>query len=184
MWVFTGTFDHSWWRLSYGYRGDNPYVVDMVTNLLFHSFGMPLIDDIHARREARRVLYHFQAQKLLVLAMMEWADSFGANIIPLNDRLKELEGEVGKARGLYVNQEYGATISFMESMSADIIGITEEAVRLKNEAMTWVYMIEYLVVTSTTLTSGYIVWSLMVKRRRYRSVDTTRLRMIYEEGKI
>ena len=94
------------------------------------------------------------------------------------------EGEVGKAMGLYVNQEYDATISFMESMSTDIIGITEEAVRLKNEAMTWVYIIEYLVVTSTTLLSGYIVWSLMVQRRRYRSVDTTKLRMIYEDGKI
>ena len=184
MWVFTGTFDHSWWGLSYVYEGNNPYVVDMVTNLLFYSLGMPLIDDIHARREARRVLYHFQAQKLLVLSMMEWADNFGANIIPLNDKLKELEGEVGKAVGLYVNQEYDAAISFMESISTDVIGITEEAVRLKNEAMTWVYIIEYLVVTSTTLLSGYIVWSFMVKRSKYRSVDTTKLRMIYEDGKI
>jgi hypothetical protein len=63
----------------------------------------------------------------------------------------------------------------MESMSADIIGITEEAVRLKNEAMAWIYVIEYLVVTSTTLLSGYIVWSLMIQRSRYRTVDTTKL---------
>jgi len=182
MWIFTGTFDHSWWALSYGYKGDNPYVIDMVTNLLFHSFGMPLIEDIHARREARRVLYHFQAQKLLVLHMIEWADRFGANLIPLNDKLKELELEVGKARGLYVNQEYDATISFMESMSSEIIGITEEAVRLKNEAMAWVYVIEYLVVTSTSMVAGFAVWSLMVQRSRYRTVDTTRLRIINEDG--
>ena len=175
MWIFTGTFDHPWWGLSYAYEGNNLYVVDMVTNLLFHSFGMPLIDDIHTRREARRVLYHFQAQKLLVLHMMEWADAFGANIIPLNNKLKELEGEVGKAMALYVNQEYDATISFMESMSADIIGITGEAVRLKNEAMAWIYLIEYLVVTSTSLMAGFVLWSLMVQRSRYRTVDTTKL---------
>jgi hypothetical protein len=183
MWVFTGTFDAPWWGLSYGSGGNNPYVVDMVTNLLFHSFGMPLIDDIHARREARRVLYNFQAQKLLVLSMMEWADAFGANIIPLNDKLTELEMEAGKAMGLYVDQEYDATISFMESMSADIIGITEEAVRLKNEAMAWVYAIEYMVVTSTSLVSGFVVWSLMIQRSKYRTVDSTRLRIFNEDGK-
>jgi hypothetical protein len=181
MWIFTGTFDAPWWGLSYGSGGNNPYVVDMVTNLLFHSLDIPLIDDIHARREARRVLYHFQAQKLLVLSMMEWADNFGANIIPLNDRLKELEREAGKAMELYVDQEYDATISFMESMSADIIGITEEAVRLKNEAMTWVYIIEYLVVTSTTLLSGFAAWSLMVQRRVYHEVGTSRLSLTYED---
>ncbi|MBU7004505.1 MAG: hypothetical protein HXS50_02975, partial [Theionarchaea archaeon] len=108
----------------------------------------------------------------------------GANIIPLNDKLKQLEIEAGEAMGLYVGQEYEATVSFMESMSSEIIGITEEAVRLKNEAMAWVYVIEYLVVTSTSMMAGFLVWSLMVQRSRYRTVETTKLRMIYEDGKI
>jgi hypothetical protein len=176
MWVFTGCFDAPWWGLAYGPRDHNPYVVDLVTNLLFHSLDIPLISDVHARREARRVLAGFQAQKLLVLHMMEWADNFGANILPLSERLTALEAEAQGAVDFYLEQDYVMTISHMESMNDKIIEITDHAVRLKNEALAWVYVTEWLVVSSVGMVAGVAVWSLMVRRRVYREVGATRLR--------
>ena len=54
----------------------------------------------------------------------------------------------------YVKQEYDATISFMNSMTDRIIGITDEVVRLKNQALFWVYMSEWLSVSGVSLSSG------------------------------
>jgi hypothetical protein len=176
MWVFTGTFDAPWWGLVYGSAGDNPYAIDMLTNLLFYSLDMPLIQDIHGRREARTVLSTFQARKLLALHVMEWADKFGANILPLSQQVIVVEAEAEEAMEHYIEQDYAGTVTAMEAMSQTILKITEEAVRLKNETMAWIYASEWLVVSSTSLITGTVIWGLLVRRRMYRKAGSTRLR--------
>jgi hypothetical protein len=176
MWIFTGTFNAPWWGLVYGSGGENPYAIEMLTNLLFHSLDLPLISDIHARREARTVLSTFQARKLLALHVMEWADTFGANILQLADDLSVVEQDAQTAMEYYVEQDYAATVSYMESMSERVIALAEEAVRLKNEAMAWVYISEWLIVSGISLVAGSSLWSLMIRRRLYREAGSTRLR--------
>ena len=176
MWVFTGTFDPPWWGPAYGVASENSHAIDMLTNLLFHSLDLPLIDDIHARREARTVLVTFQAKKLLALSLMEWADTFGANVLPLLRLLTDVEKEAEAAIGYYIDQNYDSTVSFMESMDAKVITITEDAVRLKDRAMAWVYASERLAVSGVSLVSVTMTWSLMVRRRMYRQAGSTRLK--------
>jgi hypothetical protein len=176
MWIFTGRFDPPWWGLMHRYSGRNPYAIDIAANIVFYSMDLPLIADIFARREARALLSSFQTSKLLVIHMMEWADNFGANILPLSERLTIVEEEAQEAMEFYVEQEYDAAISFMDSMTDRIIGITDEAVRLKNQALFWVYVSEWLAVSGVSLCTGTVLWHLMVRRRMYRTVGSTRLR--------
>ncbi len=77
----------------------------MMTNLILYSLDRPLIADIQARRGARHLISTFTGQKLLVLSMMEWADNFGANILPLADRLQEAEELVEVVVDLYLEQD-------------------------------------------------------------------------------
>jgi hypothetical protein len=42
----------------------------------------------------------------------------------------------------------------------------------------WVYIIEWFVAVSTLFISGFILWTLMVRRRLYREIDATRLKAI------
>ncbi len=58
-----------------------------------------------------------------------------------------VEEDAEQAMEYYVEQDYPRTVSHMESMSEKVIAITEEAVRLRNEAMVWVYLSEWLAVT-------------------------------------
>jgi hypothetical protein len=176
MWIFTGRFDPPWWGLMHRYSGRNPYAIDIAANIVFYSMDMPKITDIFARRQARAMLSSFKTSKLLVIHMMEWADNFGANILPLSERLTAVEEEAQEAMEFYVEQEYDATISFMDSMADGIIDITDEAVRLKNQALFWVYISEWLVVSGVSLSTGTALWHLMVRRRIYRAVGSTRLR--------
>lgn len=169
-WVVAHIFD-SWWD-----QFNNPYALDVATNMIFYSMGMPLISDINARKEARRLFATFQGQKSLILSMMEWSENLGANILPLSQRLTAVEVQMGQAIDSYVVQDYSAAISFLDSLSKEVSDIGEEAVRLKDEAMFWIYVSEWLVVSSTASIAGFTVWTLMIRRRVYRAVQATRFR--------
>jgi hypothetical protein len=106
---------------------------------------------------------------------MDWAETFGANIAPLSERLTDLEQGMEGAVGDYIEQDYHSAVSFLESMSPAVGEIAKDAVRLKDTALFWVYVIEWSVASATTIASGMVVWTLMVRRRLYREVDITRL---------
>lgn len=167
-WVVAHIFD-SWWD-----QFNNPYALDVATNMIFYSMEMPLITDVSARREARRLFATFRAQKSLILSMMEWSDNLGASILPLSQRLTAVEIQMEQAVDSYVVQDYATTISLLDSVSKEVNDIGEEAVRLKNEAMFWIYVSEWLVVTSTAIIVGFVVWTLMIRRRMYRAIQATR----------
>ena len=170
-WVLNQCQD--WWS-----EKNNPYVPDMATNMILYSMDRPLISNIHARRETRRLFASLQSQKSLILSMMEWADTFGANTLSLSERLTDLENEMENTINDYLDQDYDATISFLESVSPMVNEISRDAVRLKDEVLFWVYASEWLTVTSAGIISGVIVWSLMIRRRMYRIIKTTKLRQV------
>jgi hypothetical protein len=136
---------------------------------------MPLISDITARREARRLFTGLQQQKSLILSMMDWAETFGANIVPLSERLTNLEHEMEGAIDDYIEQDYPATVSFLESVAPTVTEMAEDAVRLKDEALLWVYVIEWFFASATITISGVVIWTLMVRRVLYKEVPGTRL---------
>lgn len=169
LWTVAHIFD-GWWD-----EKNNPYSLDVATNMIFYSLDMELISDIPARREARRMFRNVRVQMSLILSVMNWADSFGANTVSLSDRLIGLEKEAEKAADDYIAQDYEPAISFLESLSEEVKLTTKEAVRLKDEALLWVYLVEWLAVSGTGTGCGFILWTLMVRRRSFKEVETTRL---------
>jgi len=169
LWTVAHIFD-SWWD-----EGNNPYSLDVATNMIFYSLDMELISDIPARREARRMFRNVRVQMSLILSMMNWADRFGANTAPLSDRLTHLEKEAEKAASDYIARDYEPAISFLESLADEVKLTTKEAVRLKNEALLWVYLVEWLAVSGTGAGCGFILWTIMIRRRSFKEVETTRL---------
>jgi hypothetical protein len=155
-------------------RVDNPYAIDLVTNMILYSLDRDLLIDVFDRREARSLLSIFREQKLLILHMIEWADKFGANTQSVSSRLTDLEEMVEEATASYLDQDYQTTISIMGSVSSGIEEALNEAMKTKNEALFWVYASEWLAVTASVILSGFILWSLMIKRRLYKSVEVTR----------
>jgi hypothetical protein len=168
LWVVAHRFD-DWWR-----EDQNPYLMEISTNMILYSMDMPLIGDIHARREARHLFVNYQAEKTLILSMIDWAETFGANTLALSERLTDLDDEMGEAIDSYLEQDYVAAITFLQSVSPTTKEIAKEVVRLKDEVLFWVYLIEWLAVSGTFMVSGFVLWSIMIRRRLYRKVATTR----------
>ncbi len=53
--------------------------------------------------------------------------------------------------------------------------MSSEAIRLKDGALRWVYLIEYLSISAVALVSAFSLWTLMVKRRLFREIAPTKL---------
>jgi len=173
-WVFADEFNRQWWGLASGSRGINPFSLEMMANMVLYSLGRELISDVYARREARHQISIYRTQKLLVISMLEWADMFGANTFSLSQDLRALDGKVQEALESYLAEDYGGSIALADDALSGLNEIGEGAIALKDEALYWVYAIEWMTVTSVAIIGGVILWSLMVRRRMYREVVTTR----------
>ena len=53
--------------------------------------------------------------------------------------------------------------------------IEAKSVELKDRALFWIYVIEWLVVSGVSMLCGFLLYTLMVRRRMYREVSVTRL---------
>ncbi len=51
---------------------------------------------------------------------------------------------------------------------------TDLALKAKDEAMLWVYVIEWLTVSGTAMITGSVLWTLMIRKAAYRPVAVTR----------
>jgi hypothetical protein len=61
----------------------------------------------------------------------------------------------------------------------NVVSESEEIARkAKDAALFWVYVIEWLVTAATPFISGFVLWTLMLRRRLYREVTATRLREV------
>jgi hypothetical protein len=128
---------------------------------------------MHAVRTSLRQYSH---ERSLITSLTEFVDRFGANLVPIERRLVEISEMKKEANRLYTEQEYEAVLARMDEISTAISELGMEALRLKRSALFWVFLIEWLAVMGTFMVCGFILWSLMVRRRLYRDVEATRLK--------
>jgi len=70
--------------------------------------------------------------------------------------------------------EFEASMVPLEAALGDLGRATAKAMKLKDQAMLWIYLIEWSVVTATLTIGGFVLWSLMVRGRLYREVGGTK----------
>ncbi len=185
-----GTFPHTLgWRYGEGYTwsimdysaqgfwggNQNPYGLDAYWGLLMYSTGRALPDDVFMIHELRARFHDYAEVKGFILSLMDFVDRFGANTRSLAMSLKGMDGEWVRARESYLNQEYETSWSIIGEVLDRVSSLRADALEIKDRALTWIYMVEWLVVSGTNLMAAFAVWSLMVRRRLYKSVGTTRL---------
>jgi hypothetical protein len=160
-----------WWQD----REVNPYGLDMIMNMILHSTGRNLPEDIGLLHDIRSRIAAFRSGQLLLLAVVEFGESFGANMNPI---LEELGGILVKKQGvdgIYMEQDYLRARDGYLDVIGDLEDLTQAAIQMKDRAMVWVYVLQWFTVSGTAMLAGFLLWSLMVRRRLYRAVGVTRL---------
>ncbi len=163
------------WTWGWGGAFSNwEYYGDFANNLMLFLARQEVPQDIEILHAARKQLLNLDISRGLLISLFDFVEKFGANTAPLERMLDDVDILRREAERLYIQHEFEAALeSTLEALEATERA-EDEAVRLKNTALFWIYMIEWFVVTATSLISGIVVWTLMVRRRYFREVRSTR----------
>ncbi len=157
------------------WKGDeNPYSMDIFVNVVWRATGRVLPQDALRVHALRTLFRHYNWEKSSFVAMVEFTENFGANTRDIYSKLREIEARKADADSDYLEGDFEASYDGMGSVLEDLQELEAEAVKLKNSALAWVFLIEWLSVSATLLACGVVLWNLMIRRRMYREVAVTR----------
>ncbi len=153
----------------------NPYAPDMVLAEIIYSTGRKLPDDVVQLHRLRVKFTDFSSYTSFINAIMDFIDKFGANPGPIASQMVEISKRNKNARDLYLDQAFEESSAVMDEVLRDIVALRDQSLKLKDRALLWIYVVEWLSVTGIALIAGFAVWTLMVRRRLYREVARTRM---------
>ena len=153
---------------------DNPYAADIVINMILYSTQRQLIQDVDVFHRLKLGFREFNDRMNLLISLKDFVDKFGANTQKIQDMVLELQDMNKEAREEYLDQEFTECGNTLDASLLRFLEAEKVAKETKNAALIWVYVIEWLVTTSTLMLSSVALWSLMVRRRLYRQVETTK----------
>ncbi len=159
----------------------NPFSLDIITNVMWRGAHRELPEDglkVHVLRDR---LAYYQQEKTAVISVFDFAETFGANTVDLYRELEDLDEEKRLADDLYLSAEFDEAYQQMEIVIDELNKLSDNALKLKDQALLWVYVIEYLAVAGTSMVCGGVLWFLMIKRSLYREAGVTRRQSMRHE---
>ncbi len=153
----------------------NPYAPDMVVSEIIYSTGRELPQDVVQVHRLRGKFSEFADAKSYIYSLLDFIEKFGANSAPIVKDMGGIAETEREARQLYINQDFERSSSSMDDALTAMDSLREKALKLKDRALLWIYIIEWLAVTGVSLIAGFSIWTLMIRRRLYKQVSVTRL---------
>jgi hypothetical protein len=150
------------------------YLPDLIFNQIFFVADVPPPEDLVAVHNIRADLIALKERRKAALSLLDFVDKFGANTGPLEEGMANLDRMIGEAETEYIMSSYAGAREVLASIYEAYAAFEESAVNLKERALLWIYVIEWTVVTATLMVCLQALWALMVRKRLYRDVGTTR----------
>ncbi len=157
------------------FRKENPYGADMLVNLILYATQRPLIEDVDVFHRMKVMFRQYRDRLEFLVTLKDFVDAFGANTQPIQKAIWGVEDLGRKASDLYLSQDFNGASQALEKSFKKLDEAEILAGKVKNRALFWVYLSEWLVTTATLFISSFLLWSLMVRRKMYRQVASTRL---------
>jgi hypothetical protein len=151
------------------------YHSDYITYLAYHGARRSIPEDIVLVKRVRNQIQDHHSHRAMVISVFDFAEKFGADVSEAYGGVEEIELLYTDVEELFIEGSYEAASDILENIQLLWKKTLADAMRLKDRAMFWVYLSEYLVISGASLICGTILWSLMVRRRLYREVSTTTL---------
>jgi hypothetical protein len=159
------------WRT---YDSKERYALDIFTGMVWLGSGWDIPDDPVRVHILRNHFLQIRSRTSLIGSLIEFIDQFGASTYEIGIDLGKLGTLISEAGRLYLEHEFEETESTFNRAFEFASEIEARSVMLKERALMWVYLIEWIAVTGTFMISGFLLWTLMVRRKIYRDVTTTR----------
>ncbi len=161
LWQF---FVADWWRYQY----------DAASNLMIYLDDRTVPQNLALVEATRSKILEFGTRRSLLLSLLVFCESFGANTQRIMVKLREIDQVAASALPKYLELSFEDALESYEKAGKMMQDLENEAMRLKHRALIWIYTIEWLTITATALVCSVILWSLMVRRTLYRQVRYTK----------
>jgi hypothetical protein len=174
-WTLCDNFVNPFWCGIYYGSVEGDLQTDVLMNIIWYSVGMELPGDPLLVHRMRIQFRDYLAKRGLQVSLVEFVDRLGANLVPAENLMVQADQAKYEAEELYLEQRYQESSAKLDEALDLLLESSELALRQKELALLWVYIIEWAAVSGTLMISGLTIYSLMIRRRLYREAGTTRL---------
>lgn len=172
-WSVADDLDCPWWWGVYQ-PSEQEYGLDILMNIAYHSLGRPLTQDVVLVNAVRTSFRRYLEKSAELNSVLAFVENFGASTEEIFDAREKLDQDLEAAMELYLDGQYQDALEASEDAIDGLFSLEEDSIELKNEALMWVYIIEWATVTGTSMVVGVFVYLLMIQRRLFRQVGLTR----------
>jgi uncharacterized membrane protein len=163
----------------WGGKGNTPFYLwpsapTALANMVYFASQVQIPEDLEVVRMIRDRLGHYTSLKSLAISTIEFADKFGASTRSLEAAMGEAEGTRSGVLHTFASGDFQGSLEMLDMAVGEMYFVQEVADRAMRRALFWIYLSEWLVVTGTGMLSAFVLWTVMVRRRLYREVGTTR----------
>lgn len=150
------------------------YAQIIMSNMIYWIARVKIPEDMTLLLRLRSQLTKFFSMRRYVLSVIDFAEKFGANVNKAEKALRDSDDDRKAIVDLYVNGEYEESLTSLESALDNLDRVSQLAMEAKDQALLWVYVIEWFTVSGTGMLCGTVLWTLMIKRSAYKEVGVTR----------
>ncbi len=147
---------------------------DFVSNMVYWLAGLKPPQDIELLYQTRQAFKDIYDQRQVVLGTIDFISGFGADTTKVDRKLAEAKEIEGQAKKYFVDLDLARSKEEARKALSILQQAYDLALEAKAEALYWIFVTEWLVVTATGLVCGFVVWTLMIRKRLYREVAVTR----------
>ena len=151
------------------------YFPDMIYNQIYFVVGAEPIADVELAHRTRELFIDVRSRRTVTMSLIEFVDIFGANIGEMESELVFLEDDIRRAENEYIHGDIVGASGILMGVLDQYDLIDSRISEVKKRALLWIYLTEWLVVASTSMFCGIVIWALMVRRRLYREPGFSRL---------
>lgn len=168
--------DHGWDNIPGEIRLVYEYLPDYIFNQIFYIGGIPMPEDLNLVHVTRASFVSYSDRKRGTLAVIEFVEKFGADPSEVGERLDSMDDRHEEASRLYLDGEYQAAGDLLFELLDEFTDLENELLEAKDRAFFWIYLAEWTGVLGVGILCGVTLWTLMVRRKLYREVETTAYR--------
>jgi uncharacterized membrane protein len=152
------------------------YHYDFASNLVIYLADRPVPQDTEIVSRARTEILRISLRRSILVDLLEFGELFGADTGKILSRIEEVDAVISQANQQFVQLRFEEMLETSKPIESMLEELEQEAMEIKDQALLWVYAIEWLAVTGTALTCAFILWTVMIQRKLYKEVQVTRAR--------
>ena len=151
-----------------------PYYGDYAVNLVIYLSKNPVPTDLDLLHMLRGMYLEYRSTRNYVFSVIDFGEKLGANMNQVYAVVEEADDQREESVEDYLGYEFAAAGELLELSLEELREASALAFKLKEQSMFWIFVIEWVTVTSTFALAGSVIWTLMVRRRLYREAKSTR----------